>query len=249
MNTMLGWLSAALAAAAMALMVPTGRGGLARLRGSPPRETAPDADVGRLPLRVRRILAAGVGISVVLLFDLPLLLGAVIGLVVAAAAFVGLRFVSTDDPAARRERMVLDLPEVLDLLAAALAAGVPLRRAVRLVVDLGETQVSAELQRVVARIDVGMPDADSWQALADHPVLGETARDLARQVDHGTGVERVLRARAVAARTAANALRQRRARTVGVRTALPLAACFLPAFVMVGIVPAVASAIVSLWPS
>ncbi len=35
---------------------------------------------------------------------------------------------------------------------------------------------------------------------------------------------------------------QRRARTVGVKAAGPLAACFLPAFMLIGVVPTIAGA-------
>lgn len=248
MASMLALVAACSWAAAVWLLVPGTRGALGRLvmerEGSVWFEPPP----GALSRRVRAVMSVAVGVIVVVLVGVGPLVGALLGCGAGLAAFVGLRFVSTEDRAAHREELMLDLPEILDLLASALASGAPLRRAVRMVADLAETPVTEELRQVVARIDVGMPDADAWAALADDPVLGETARDLARQVESGTGVEELLRVRAADARTEAVALRQRRARTAGVRSALPLAACFLPAFVLVGIVPAVAGAVVALWP-
>lgn len=203
---------------------------------------------GALPRRVRIALAVAVAAIAVVVVGAGPFASAAVAVVAWAGAYAGLAFVSTEDPRAREEQIMLDLPEILDLLAAALTAGAPLRRAVRMVADLTEGPATRELRQVVARIDVGMADADAWAALGEDPVLGETARDLARQVESGTGVEDLLRARAQDARTEATSLRQRRARTAGVRSALPLAACFLPAFVLVGIVPAVAGAVIALWP-
>lgn len=249
MDALLPLVAAASWAVALYLMVPDAQGGLARLR---PRRAGPswlEPRPGALSRGKRMVLAAASAVIVVVLVGAGPVASAVVAVVVFGAASFGLRFVSTEDPAARRDRLTLDLPEVLDLLAGALAAGVPLRRALRLVTDLIDGPVAEELGEVVARIDVGMPDAEAWLLLGDDPVLGETARDLARQVDSGTGVEQILRVRAGDARTEAAAVRQRWARTAGVRSALPLAACFLPAFVFIGIVPAVAGAIVALWPS
>jgi pilus assembly protein TadC len=52
-----------------------------------------------------------------------------------------------------------------------------------------------------------------------------------------------LRSHAAAARERRRAALQQAARAVGVRSVLPLTTCFLPAFLLLGIVPTVASAV------
>lgn len=242
-------LAAVLVGAAVWVGHRDGRGGLSRLRTPrvlfPWLRPRPDA----LPARTRAVLAGAAAVAMVLLSDgVGLWATAGLAVVIAGGGFVVLGLFSTVDHRAARDQLVLDLPEVLELLAAALSSGLPLRRAVRLVSDLSDTPVAVHLQEVQARIEVGMADADAWRTLADHPILGDTARDLARTVDQGTGVHELLLVRAVDARVEAVELRRRRARTVGVRSALPLTLCFLPAFVLVGIVPSVASTVLALWP-
>ena len=69
------------------------------------------------------------------------------------------------------------------------------------------------------------------------------ARDLARCAESGTAVALILEVHATEARARARAQREAAARTVGVRSVLPLVCCFLPAFVLVGVVPIVAATI------
>ena len=77
-------------------------------------------------------------------------------------------------------------------------------------------------------------------------VWGPTARDLARCADSGAAISQVLAVHAAEARARRRAQRETSARTTGVRSVLPLVCCFLPAFVLVGVVPIVAATLGSL---
>ena len=79
-------------------------------------------------------------------------------------------------------------------------------------------------------------------------MLGRWARDVARTVATGAGLTEVFEQHAVEARENAAARVEQRARTVGVRTVLPLMCCYLPAFLLIGILPVVAGFLTSLLP-
>ncbi|MDO5500509.1 MAG: type II secretion system F family protein, partial [Propionibacteriaceae bacterium] len=160
---------------------------------------------------------------------------------VAIGAAVGLGRLEPPGVQRARERRVLDLPEALDLLAGALGAGLPLRRAVREVAAVLPGPVGEDLGLVVSLIDVGAGDRRAWSALADRPGWDGIARDIARAADTGTGLHGALQRHAERARRNAQARRQESARTTGVRSVLPLMVCFLPAFLCIGIVPTVGS--------
>ncbi len=143
----------------------------------------------------------------------------------------------------RRQVLVLQTPQALELMASCLAAGLPVRSACAVVVDAFDGPVAEDLGRVRALTDLGVADAEAWQRLAGHPQLGPAAADLARSVESGTLLVATLRHHAVRARERREAALQVVARSVGVRSVLPLMTCFIPAFLLLGVVPTVASAL------
>jgi Flp pilus assembly protein TadB len=150
-----------------------------------------------------------------------------------------------ETPAARRRRQQLvdELPASLDLLSAMIAAGMPLRSAVRELVDASDGPLAEDLRAVIAGIDLGRNDADAWRSLRDHPALGAVSVDLARSVQSGTMIAATLQRHAKVARRDRRGEREARARTVGVKSVPPLMLCFVPAFLLISIVPIVASGI------
>lgn len=180
------------------------------------------------------LVSEGWGVPVALL--LATLVGAGIGL--------GLGRIEPGSAQQAREQRIRDLPHTLELLGACLACGLPLRRAVREVAAASEGQVAADLALVVGLVDVGVGERVAWLRLAERPGWANAARDIGRAADAGSGLQGVLDRHAERARRNAHAHRQQRARTLGVRSVLPLMTCFLPAFVVIGIVPSVGSIIV-----
>ncbi|MDF1603628.1 type II secretion system F family protein [Nocardioides sp. YIM 152315] len=95
------------------------------------------------------------------------------------------------------------------------------------------------LTGVAARLSLGLDAAEVWASLADEPALAPLGRTLARAHDTGAPVVAAVERLAAELAHAARADQEERARAVGVRAAVPLGLCLLPAFVLIGIVPLV----------
>lgn len=132
------------------------------------------------------------------------------------------------------------LPPALDLLATCLLAGVSMRAAVETVAAASPSATAMLLDRVAGQLRLGRAPSDAWLSLADDPWWGDVAKDVARSATSGTSLVQGLRVHASEARRELETAQLRRARTVGVRSVLPLMACYLPAFVLVGVVPIIA---------
>lgn len=198
-------------------------------------------------LRSRTRWLAGIAVGLVAYFLAESFGGAIAvlcGGALAIATAVGLGRLEPPAVQKARERRVQDLPEALDLLAACLVAGLPLRRAVREVAAVVRGPVRDDLALVVSLVDVGVSERRAWSAIADRAGWAGVGRDIARAAEAGTGLRGVLVRYAERARRNAQAARQQRARTLGVRSVWPLMLCFLPAFVCLGVVPTVGSMVV-----
>lgn len=129
----------------------------------------------------------------------------------------------------------MDPTVVLELLGAALRAGAGVPRALAAVGDAVRGADGAALAQVAAALRLGAPWPAAWDGVP--PRLEVVARALRPAWEEGAAPgdaltaagEEVRRARRDAGRTAAGRL--------GVRLVLPLGTCFLPAFVLVGLVP------------
>jgi pilus assembly protein TadC len=141
--------------------------------------------------------------------------------------------------------LIMEVPQALELLAACLSAGLPARSACTAVVQAFDGPVADDLGRVLALLQLGAGEASAWRAIHDHPQLGLAAEDLARSVESGTSTVESLQHHATAAREIRRAALQVRARAVGVRSVLPMMICFIPSFMLLGIVPAVVSAVLN----
>lgn len=226
-------LAVLLVAASVVLLLPRGpREVLPAPVSAPSTEPPPDAGLLRRG-RVVWALAAGAGTAALLGGPLALPAGLAAGTVVVAVAG------RLEPPAVRhrREQVRRELPHVVTLLAAALRSGVAHADAVELVCRALPGPASARLVPVAARLRLGGDPASVWAALGADPELAPLGRTLARA--HRTGapvvaaVERL--GEELARRGRAEA--EDRARSVGVRAAVPLGLCLLPAFLLLGIVP------------
>lgn len=93
---------------------------------------------------------------------------------------------------------------------------------------------------VQQHLAIGITEEESWRALTAEPAWNEVARDIASMVSSGVGLADIIEMHAADARDRAKAALEARARTVSVRSVLPLMACFLPSFILVGVVPIIA---------
>lgn len=157
--------------------------------------------------------------------------------IVGAGAYLLLGRVTPAGRARRTAELVSTLPQVCDLLAVAVSAALPLRAAVEVVAGAVGGAAGEALEGVAARVRLGEPESQAWAELEQEPALQAVAREISRTVSSGLGVAALLRDLAGEARRAAAAAALVKARQVGVRSVLPLMVCFLPAFVLLGIVP------------
>lgn len=204
----------------------------------------------RISDRMRTVLAAAAGLAATTTtqaMGLPATAAWALAVLVALAGWLGSGWF--EDPATRRrrDRVTAELPTTCDLLAACLVAGLPLRRAVVVVAEAVRGPVAEDLQRVAALVATGEHEAAAWRSLGSgSPPWRRLALDLARSVESGTAVAETLHEHARLSREVAEAAQERRARTAGVRSVLPLMVCFLPAFFLIGVVPIVAGLLLHL---
>jgi pilus assembly protein TadC len=229
-------LATALAAAAVALTAARAPGGADRLARLWPR---PGRSVHRSLLSgTTACLLAGLGAVVLLGIPVGLLAGAAV--VVAGPLALG----RLEPVALRRDReqLVRDLPMALDLLAACLAGGASLPGAAAAVGAALPGPCGRRLLDVRDALAAGCQPGEAWSSLAardpDDP-LAAAARMLARAADGGTPVAAAVARLAAEARAVSLAAGAEAARRVGVLVVAPLGLCFLPAFVLLGIVPVV----------
>lgn len=160
-----------------------------------------------------------------------------IGAFAAAATAVVIRSRAQLLAKQRQQRLRAALPQTCDLLVVCLEAGLPARRAAEIVAPAVPQPMTAVLAEAVAKTRLGVDEYRAWKELAADPALAGLARELGRGAATGMSLTARLRASAADTRKALAAEAETRAKRVGVRSVLPLMLCFLPAFVLLGLVP------------
>jgi Flp pilus assembly protein TadB len=165
--------------------------------------------------------------------------GAIAGMVATVVAWRVLGRV--ESPVARRRRNELerDLPTAVHLLGACLESGGAIAGALETVAGALPGAVAEELLLVRHRLALGVDPATVWRDLAAHPQLGRLGGALARAHRSGAPVGDAVRGLAGELVAQTRARSDARARSVEVRAAAPLGVCFLPAFLLLGVVPMV----------
>ncbi len=135
-----------------------------------------------------------------------------------------------------------ELDLAIDLLAAALGAGLGVLTALDAVSNVVQPKLAAELTAAANRIQWG---ADVEAAFdSEFKVIGAA---LARAMDHGVGAGKALAEIAQRTRLQRKAELLRRTKKLSVTLALPVALLMLPGFILVGVVPMIVPALSSLW--
>ena len=203
--------------------------------GAPPAGAARRRAHGRLVL----VVAGGLALIVA---------GPTGALALGAAAMVGTAVVRR--AAVRRHRRAVEraVPELVDLLRVAAAAGHPVRGCVDAVADRSPPSVRAALARARQRADLGLPLVEALRSAA--PDLGEFGPAvvdalIAAQVT-GAPLVPALDRLAVAARDRRRRAAEEEARRLPVALLFPLVCCVLPAFGLLAVVPLLAASLESL---
>ncbi|MFI6821470.1 type II secretion system F family protein [Micromonospora sp. NPDC050187] len=146
-----------------------------------------------------------------------------------------------EPPAVRNRRLaeVADLPLAADLLAAAMRAGAPVDRAVMAVAEALGGPLADRLGRVGRTLLLGGTPEEAWAHLA--PVTGADRLVTAavRSAQSGAALAGALGRLADDLRTDRAVAAEASARRAGVLIVLPLGLCFLPAFILAGLVPVI----------
>jgi Flp pilus assembly protein TadB len=182
---------------------------------------------------------------------LGVLAGALVLVGAAAAARPRtLRRLAPDSPASRPRRRTATgdplstLPDVIDLLALAADAGLPVAGAVAAAATWSPQPWRAALEGCVAACAGGSLLHDALGRLDDVDAgAGPLVAVLRAGLADGDGLVAGLRRLATDARDARHRRAEERARALPVRLLLPLVGCSLPAFVVLTIVPILAGAL------
>jgi pilus assembly protein TadC len=132
-----------------------------------------------------------------------------------------------------------EVPAVVDLLAACLSSGASLGSALSAVADSLDDDIGALLTRVAGLTLWGASVEIAWADCLEQPEWAAVARAVIRASYSGAALADVLTLQAAEARRSLRAAVAVRAQRAGVTAVLPLGLCFLPAFVLAGIVPVV----------
>lgn len=211
-----------------------------------PRWLTPVPDA--LGIRPRGLAAGASGVAVALWSSGWSWGGLVVAAAVTLGVFLALGRVTSAGSARRQAELRSALPAVCELLAVAVAAGLPLRSAVDVAVEAVDGPARQVLAEVAARVRLGEPESQAWAELEREPALQTIAHEVSRTVSSGLGLAPLLRELAVEERRAGAAAAVVRARQVGVRSVMPLMLAFLPSFILLGIVPIVGGIISTVLP-
>lgn len=214
---------------------PVARHRLGRLRlGAVPAGRGERRDRRGLIAGLAGVLA-GVGVAVVVGDWLGLVGGGVAAVVTTRA----LR--RLESPALRRARMQasVELPFATDLLAAGLRAGAPTAAAVTAVADVCGGPLGQRLDRVAGALWLGTPAGEAWAYVADVDGASRVVTAAVRASESGAALANALTRVSDDLRAGRAAHAEAAARRAGVLVVLPLGLCFLPAFVIAGLIPLV----------
>jgi Flp pilus assembly protein TadB len=209
--------------------------------------------------------AAGVGRGVVggfaafgagLVLAALVVVGVVPGLVVvgvaAVAAWPVRGWVARRHAAHRRLAVRSEAaPAVLDLLGAALLAGLNPHKAILRIAERAPDALREDMGLAAAVLRLGGTPAAALRAAADRSGLDElraAAAALEAAERWGAPPAEALAARAEALRSRTRLQAEAEAGRAAVRLAFPLVLCFLPAFILLTVVPTVAGSLRALTP-
>ncbi|MGW3888949.1 type II secretion system F family protein [Micromonospora chokoriensis] len=146
-----------------------------------------------------------------------------------------------ESPSARKRRLqeAADLPLAADLLAAAMRAGAPVDRSILAVAETLDGPLAGRLSRVGRTLLLGGGPAEAWSALDGIPGADRLTAAALRSANSGAALAGAMTRLADDLRADRATAAEASARRAGVLIVLPLGLCFLPAFILAGLVPVI----------
>jgi pilus assembly protein TadC len=217
-------------ATALAVLVVLGRGGVAVRRL--PVVASTGLDTAGAASRRWRVLVLAATCGGLLLFAVVGIVGVVVVFLVGAVLLA----VRLRRPGDRS----VDCALTIDLLAGCVAAGAPMAQAISAAATAAPDELQTLLAGVARALATGAPPATAWACLGNtSSAMAAVARVCTRGMGSGAAVAAELSGIAARERRRRRTLRQQRINRAAVWAVLPLGLCFLPAFVLVGVVPLV----------
>jgi pilus assembly protein TadC len=160
---------------------------------------------------------------------------------VAAGASVWWMSRQRSAAAARRqaEAVASELPSAADLLATCLISGATPADALQTVAEATDGPLAARLRQVAGALRLGAEPADAWGPVTRADPVAPLARAFIRSDATGAPIAETVTAVADDQRRVARWAAEAAARRAGVIAVGPLALCFLPAFILTGVVPVI----------
>ncbi|WP_329006126.1 type II secretion system F family protein [Kribbella sp. NBC_00709] len=191
---------------------------------------------------LHRLAATTTALGALLLIGLPW--GAIPAVI---ALYVVPRALSRLEPAATRQRnarLTRDLPLAIDLLTACLRAGRPPQQALTLVAEALPGPLADLFTKIARHLALGADPAIAWAQLNAEPACAPMSRAITRSLRSGAPLSKTLEHLADETRRSHHHTADQQARATESRAALPLGLCFLPAFVLLSIVPTIADSLI-----
>ena len=165
-------------------------------------------------------------------------LGGILGVVVGGGAAIGI-VVTGRTPSRPPLASSEDVPAVVELIAGCLTAGLPMPAALEAASVAGDDVIRDACFAAAAALRRGAPAAEAWQSWSSDPSLEPVARATRRTTQTGAGVADDLRRVAARLRAGRQSRIQQRVQQASIWVVVPLGLCFIPAFVLVAVVPIV----------
>lgn len=211
---------------------------LDRVPPGPPlnRPAGPAAESRHRRDAIRLVAVLAAVALAVLAGGVPGLLGA---LPVAVLLDRLLRRVESPAIRERRRQENAALPLAADLLASAMRAGAPVDHSVLAVAEALDGPLAERLARVGRLLRLGAEPAEAWSTLAAVPGAERLVGAALRSATSGASLAGALTRLADDLRADRITAAEATARRSGVLIVLPLGFCFLPAFILAGLVPVI----------
>lgn len=168
------------------------------------------------------------------------LFGVVVGAALAFVVHRHAQIARSKPDRAVATRRALELPIAVEVLASCLAIGASQQQALLAVADGLGGSLADDFSRVAGALGVGADVAEAWSLIPSKD-LRSLATVLSRAYVTGAPVSPQLWSLADQHRQHSRVVAMDAARTLGVRSTGPLGLCFLPAFVLIAVVPLVLS--------
>lgn len=196
-----------------------------------------EAESRRLPLPAIAAGAVGLGVATFIGGFVGVALGAGAA---ALALWIVPRLNNTDEKP-RLQALARQAPDAAECLASCLSAGAPLWSAMATVADAFGDPLGTLLRRCRDRHELGSQPSETFGELISEPILAPIGRVLLRSSESGGALSNSLVACGSRMRKERAGQLQQKAQAVGVKSVMPLSVCFLPAFILVSVVPVIGS--------